>query len=68
MTREELLDAGKETVTKHRPDRYGQPEDNFARIAAFWAAYLGVPVRPHDVAALSDALKVVSALIDPLDP
>lgn len=41
-----------------RQDAYGRPEDNFARIAGMWSAYLEVPVTPADVAQMMVLLKV----------
>lgn len=40
MTKDELLDAARQAVSD-RGLNYGRPEDNFARIAALWNAYLG---------------------------
>lgn len=58
MTREELLEKAKQTVTGQREHDYGSPEDNFRAIAGMWSAYLTIPVRPHDVAAMMALLKV----------
>ncbi len=65
MTREECLDECKEIVTKHRQSCYGLPEDNFARIALMWSAYLGCEVKPYDVANLMILLKVVRSKNSP---
>jgi hypothetical protein len=59
MIREEMLNLAKETVTKHRQSQYGTPEDNFTRIAQMWSTYLGVEIKPHDVANMMILLKVV---------
>lgn len=58
MNREELLDMCKEIVTKHRQSSYGTPENNFARIAAYWATYLEMPISSGDVAIMMILLKV----------
>lgn len=65
MTREELLDECKEIVTKHRQSQYGTPEDNFGRIAQMWGTYLGVPIKPHDVANMMILLKVIRSQNSP---
>lgn len=41
-----------------RQDAYGAPENNFARIAGMWSAYLGTPVSAADVAQMMVLLKV----------
>lgn len=41
-----------------RQDTYGAPENNFARIAGMWSAYLGTPVSAADVAQMMVLLKV----------
>lgn len=53
-----VLDSAKSCVCKDRQNQYGPPEDSFATIAAMWEAYLKVPVRAHDVAAMMILLKV----------
>ena len=42
MTRGEILDRAKEIITKDRNNQYGEPEDIFDVIAAFWDTYLGI--------------------------
>ena len=58
MTREETLDNAKRIVTGRRDDEYGGPEDNFARIAALWSAYLGTDIGAEDVAIMMVLLKI----------
>lgn len=58
MTREETLDKAKEIVTGNRDQEYGSPENNFSRIAELWGAYLGVAVKPTDVAVMMVLMKV----------
>lgn len=58
MNREQMLDACKEIVTKHRQSAYGTPEDNFGRIAKYWSAYLGKGIDVDDVAFMMILLKV----------
>lgn len=38
--REKCLDKAKESVTGHRVQDYGKPENNFAVIADYWTTYL----------------------------
>jgi hypothetical protein len=45
-------------VCGDREEDYGSPENNFARIAGLWSAYLGVPIRVWDVAAMLALLKI----------
>lgn len=54
MLMEEVL----ATINHDRQTDYGAPEDTFALIAAFWSAYLGTDVKPADVAALMQLLKI----------
>lgn len=58
MNRKALLTAAENIVCKDRETDYGSPENNFARIADFWTAYLGQVVKPHDVAAMMMLLKI----------
>lgn len=58
MTRKEILEAARQCVCGDREEDYGSPEDNFARIAGLWSAYLGVPIKVWDVAAMSALMKI----------
>jgi hypothetical protein len=58
MTRKEILEAARQCVCGDREEDYGSPENNFARIAGLWSAYLGVPIRVWDVAAMLALLKI----------
>ena len=58
MTRKALLEAAEHAVTGDREDAYGTPEQNFAKIADLWAAYLCRSIEPHDVAAMMALLKI----------
>jgi len=58
MTREEILDQAKQIVSGDRDKQYGQPEDNFAKVAALWANYLETPIGAEDVAAMMILFKV----------
>ncbi len=50
MKRDQILDTAKQTICHDRNDQYGEPEDNFRRIAEFWTAYLG-PELPRSLTA-----------------
>jgi hypothetical protein len=45
-------------VSGAREDAYGGPEKSFTTIAALWSAYLGIPLKPHDVAAMQALVKL----------
>lgn len=55
--RRELLEEAAELVDGERNAQYGDPRQDFQRTADMWSAYLGVPVAPHDVAAMMVMLK-----------
>lgn len=40
MERGKILDEAKSVINGERQDTYGNPEDSFALIAAYWDAYL----------------------------
>lgn len=65
MTRSEMLDKAKEIVTKDRQAQHGKPEDSFGKIADYWSAYLGIPLKGYDVANLMILLKIARAQINP---
>lgn len=62
-TRESCLSAAREAVVGGREVAYGSPEDNFARIARLWAAFLHnktgqeIAVNETDVALMLDLVK-----------
>lgn len=41
MKREQILEQAKQTICHDRNDQYGEPEDNFRKIAELWTTYLG---------------------------
>ena len=53
-----ILDAAKAAVTGPRLQDYGEPAENFARIADYWSTYLGREIQGHDVAMMMVLLKV----------
>ena len=58
MNRSEVLDEAKACVTRDRTATHGEAENSFTIIAALWSAYLGVEIKPHDVAAMMVAFKL----------
>lgn len=61
MNRQQCLHAAAMAVAD-RGLNYGQPEDNFRRIARLWTAYLqdlapNISLEPHDAALLLDLVK-----------
>ena len=58
MTRTEILMAANKCVAGDREQDYGSPENNFARVANLWKAYLGYPVNAKDVACMLALLKI----------
>lgn len=57
MNRTELLNKALEIVNGARQENYGSPEQNFARIAAFWTLYLQRHITPADVAIMMILMK-----------
>jgi gene 55 protein len=59
MTRKEILAEAEKCVCNGRNIQYGEPEDNFLRIATLWNAYLGkICVTPYDVAVMMCLFKI----------
>lgn len=59
MTRTEILAEAEKCVCSDRNLQYGEPEDNFLRIATLWNAYLGkMCVTSYDVAVLMCLFKI----------
>ena len=65
MNRAEILDEAKAAITVDRQQTHGKPENNFATIAAIWAARLGVSITPAQVAIMLVDLKTVRAWGNP---
>jgi gene 55 protein len=59
MTRKEILAEAEKCVCSDRNLQYGEPEDNFLRIATLWNAYLGkMYVTSYDVAVMMCLFKI----------
>ena len=56
-----ILDAAKSITSGERQDDYGDPEDSFECIAAYWTIHLQAvefPLKPSDVAKMMILLKL----------
>lgn len=60
MKREEILNRARIAVGT-RNMTYGEPEDNFEKIAALWSAYLDDEISAHDVALMMCLFKIARA-------
>lgn len=58
MNRRETLETAVGIVCGERDEQYGNPEDNFATIAALWSVYLDQPISSSEVAAMMVLLKL----------
>lgn len=58
LTREGALELARTYITRDRNADYGEPEDNFAHIAAYWSNYFGQEFTPVDVAAMFALMKI----------
>jgi len=60
-TRMQILEFARKGVTEDRNNRYGEPEDNFKTIAAYWDVFLGNrkpgALRAEEVARMMVLLK-----------
>ncbi len=54
----ERVNRAVQLVTSDRNESYGDPLDNMSRTASLFAAYLGYPVSPKDVAILMCLVKI----------
>lgn len=58
MDKNDILDKAKNIINGERQGTYGNAEDNFANIAAFWSTYLNTPIDSTDVANMMILMKV----------
>jgi len=58
MKREDILSIAAEYVSRDRNSQYGEPENNFGRIAAYWSAHLDTNICVSDVAVMMTLLKL----------
>lgn len=71
MSRSDVLDMANESVII-RGNHYGEPADNFRRIATLWNAYLSIrppgPITPTDVAHMMILVKQARLMATPNHP
>lgn len=65
MTRAEILATASGYVTRDRNSSYGEPEQNFGTIAAYWSAHLDHPVSATDVAVMMTLMKCARLKANP---
>lgn len=65
MNRADILAAATSCVTRDRNRSYGEPENGFALIAAYWSAHLDHPVTAADVAVMMTLLKLARIKANP---
>mgnify|MGYP000013573375 FL=1 len=58
MHKNDIIDNAKTIINGERQGTYGNAEDNFAGIAAFWSTYLNTPIDSTDVANMMILMKV----------
>lgn len=63
--REEILNKAAQAISGERDEHYGNPEDNFQRIANLWTDYYGRPFTVTDVAMMMILLKIARTVHDP---
>ena len=54
----EILKETAELINGEKAKAYGEPEDNFADIAAYWSRYLNQPITSFDVGMMMILMKV----------
>jgi hypothetical protein len=58
LNRKQILEEAINVCTNDRQDQYGDPENSFSIIASLWTEYLGLTIKPTDVACMMALLKV----------
>lgn len=56
--REYLCKEVQNKICGERQDMYGNPEDSFKMIAAFWSAYLEIEIKPSQAATMLELMKI----------
>lgn len=65
MIRADILAEASRIITTDRNAQYGEPENLFGLIAAYWSAHLDRPVTSHDVAVMMGLLKCARMQANP---
>lgn len=67
--RKQIIDKMTACVMSDRNKSYGDPEDNFSNIAAYWDVHLGArkpgPLTPLDVATMMQLMKIARLSTNP---
>jgi hypothetical protein len=53
-----FLTRQRRLINGARQNQYGNPEDSFRLIAAFWSSYLGIAVSPRQAAEMMVLFKI----------
>jgi hypothetical protein len=53
-----FLTRQRRLINGERQNQYGNPEDSFRLIAAFWSSYLGIAVSPRQAAEMMVLFKI----------
>ena len=61
MNARDYLNEARATIQDRGMD-YGHPTDNMSRTASLWAAYLEMPVEPHQVAMCLALVKIARSM------
>ena len=64
MDKNDILDTAKTIINGERQGTYGNAEDNFANIAAFWSTYLNREISSTDVANMMILMKSCVILVE----
>lgn len=56
--RTEILEEAKLLINGDREKDYGTPQESFGQISRLWSEYLGIEIKPSQVAMLMALLKV----------
>ena len=65
MKRDEILTRATVMISGDREETYGDPQENFNRIADLWTAYLSTTVTAHDVASMLALMKIARSCVSP---
>ena len=69
IRRADILHSAESAINGGRADDYGEPSDNYRRIAGLWTAYLderlSSPLTEADVALMSILVKAARLIVSP---
>lgn len=58
LTKSDALDIAKQLICGQRETDYGNANDSFKEIAAYWSVYLGITISSEDVALMMSLMKI----------